>query len=632
MPPALGLEADAPYEAHVLWWDSCTVAVQCPLCLEAESHDIKSEEGEFIWERPVMLTALCRSTGVNYKAVFPWEMDLGWEKNWRARRLDTVGLDLSNLRIEGAWDSTSMAIFGLPFREREDPLFWPVRVTDDHIGNSLQYPNGRHRPKARVNESVRENMKSTGTILGSEMQASRFSPRTVLGDMRLILSERPKNNWIRILAPAATIGGSTLLSPLVLIKSDKTLKHKTVAVLDRRGPYKPVVAVSGWKDFSDGADNILNQEFWSREVRKLVGYIGHQLDANNLDHGIEGRASSSHAEKQLMVYTVRMHRFLTEGFEEDSMAQLNVLPSRQGLREAWIGVDRPPCKNCEEFRERIEDVCQIRFHFVLMKRDSVSKNDGKNDVARQPRTPIRSKTAKPLPLTPPDSGSRSSGEGSQYYEEEEEEEEESLDDFDEDHDLQSPCRQRNLRSLDRRPNLRLFSKPNPSPFSQNLSKRPRREIRGDSDDGSEYSPRPPTATNSTTTPTKRVKRSPNPASKHAKPASQQPPVRTLLGTLFQRRKGAQPRRRRAEKLSVDEIMAAIDDVSDLIAQQEEEDEEGTGRRHEIAQQEARDADSTDSDLPLLPPGRRRMRRMRTRRLERAVVVVKESVVIDLTSD
>jgi hypothetical protein len=406
--------ADAPYEAFVLWWDSSTLAVYCPLCSEVECHDTKSEDGKFNWDEPLTLTAPCRSTGVTYQAFFPWKMGLGWEKNWERKRLDTVGLDLSKLEIQESWQPASMAMSRPLRRAREDPLFWAGRMKRDQLGDSLLYPDGRQNRRSEASEAQREKRRSTDSTLGLEKPVLPVSPRTVLGDMRLMTSHRPKSNWIKILAPAASIDRTSMPGPLALISSHKLLKHKTVAVLDRKGPYAPIIAVSGWKDSLSGADgadladNIINQDFWSREVQELVQYISHKPEAHNLDLGTEGRIYASHAEKQVMAYFVRMHCFLEDGYEEIKMDRLKMLPPHAGLREAWIAVDRSPCKDCNIFKREIEAVCRVKFHFVRMQDDFRFKKDRRIEDIEALTTPIRLSTAKFPLLTPPDSGSQRS--------------------------------------------------------------------------------------------------------------------------------------------------------------------------------------------------------------------------------
>src|SRR5271168_253901 len=97
MAPWLEKAADATYKAAVLWWDSGNLAVVCPLCSQVEEHDTQSYPGTFKWDEHVTLTALCCSSGVPYRVVFPWMVGLGWEKNWDEKRFDTVGLDVSEL-------------------------------------------------------------------------------------------------------------------------------------------------------------------------------------------------------------------------------------------------------------------------------------------------------------------------------------------------------------------------------------------------------------------------------------------------------------------------------------------------------------------------------------------------------
>jgi hypothetical protein len=613
MTPAFEKLADAPYEALVVWWDCHTLAVLCPLCSEVESYDTQPKHGTFKWAEPVTLTALCRSTGVTYQAVFPWKIELGWEKNWECKRIDAIGIDLSELGIRESWQPTSMAISGQPLRARKDPLFWAARISKDRSGDSLVYRDGQQHGRPEANETQREERKSTGLNKGLEMPVPPFSPRTVLGDMRLMISQRPKSNCIQIAAPAATVGGISLPGPLALISSHKVLKHKTVAVLDRRGPYEPIIAVSGWKDYLRGADNVINQEFWSREVHELGDYFSHKLGVHNLDHGTEGRVSASHAEKQLMAFFVRMHCFLEDGYEEEKMDRLKMLPLHAGLQEAWIGLDKAPCENCKEFRDKIEAVCNVKLHFVVMKDDFRTKKDRKIEDLEEPKTPIRSSTTKFPLLTPPDSDTLPPKKEPKKVEEEEE----YLDD-EGDEDPESPCDRRNFRPLSRRlrptftMNDSYLSDTDPAFRTRSTQKRQRIESSDDSYSELEYSP-PPSPAKRSSLSTKRSRRSKASASEPRRPAPT-PSYANSRAHAPQTETQVQPQRCGHARLSAEDIMAVINEVADSLGGPERD-----VKQEEEEVREDNDA-STDSDVPII--SNRRGARKSSR----------EKVVVDLTGD
>src|ERR1700733_8801459 len=131
--------------------------------------------------------------------------------------------------------------------------------------------------------------------------------------------------------------------------------------------------------------------------------------------------------------------------------KLNSLPPHSGLREAWIAIDNPPCNDCKFFKEKVEAVCGVRFHFVLMKRESSFKKDRRNKSVEKSRTPFRPNSRRFPLLTPLLSGSPPSKKESRYIleedEEDKEEQENELDDSVEYGDPNSHCHQRDLRSL-----------------------------------------------------------------------------------------------------------------------------------------------------------------------------------------
>lgn len=464
------------YEAFVVWWDSGTIAVLCPLCGEFEDHDTQLYRGTFKLDESLTLTALCCSSGVPYRAMFPWMVELGWEKNWDEKRFDTVGLDVSELDCGKSSQPTSLAAVKPYFRAGQCSQSQGNRTTRGLAANPLSLCQGL-QPREGENRGQGQNPGFNQVLRKS---VPPFSQRTTLGDMRLLQSKRPKSNRVEILAPAATIDSIQLSGPLAVINSSRTLEHKTVAVLDRKGPYPPIIAVSGWKDSLSSRDNVIDQDLWSQQVHILSEYVSHKPDVNNMDKGLEGRVCGSHAEKQLMVYFIRMHCFLEDGFEDYEMDLLNTFPSHQGLREAWIAIDNKPCRDCHMFKKKLEAVCNVKFHFVRMKDDFRLKKDIK---VRGPKTPARPSTRKMLLLTPPDSGSSLNGKIPQQPEEE------GTDEEYQGTDIESPSYQRNLRSVAGRFSLTASSDtssitgPAPAVRYRKFGKRLRSESLDNSDEG-----------------------------------------------------------------------------------------------------------------------------------------------------
>jgi hypothetical protein len=444
--------AKAQYEAYILWWDLEKLAVMCPLCAEVESHSTQSKHQKIKLDTHLILTALCSSTGLTYEAFFPWQKGLGWQKDWARKRLETVGVDLSDFDVGGSFQPTTFLIAGPPLSARER-----CKTAKSLSGNQLLFRGQEQLRTREPKEAQREKVPNSRSTVEPEIRLPPLTPRTVLGDMTLIMSRRTKPNSIEIFAPAATIDGVIVSDPLAVISSSHRLIKKTVAILDRKGSFTPIIAVSGWNDSVSRTENrkiVLDQDLWTQQVHMLGEYVTHKLDFHNLDNGIEGRVLASHAEKQLMAFFVREHCFLEDGYEDGEMFKLKSLPPHSGLREAWIAIDNPPCSDCEAFKEKVEAVCGVKFHFVLMKRESSFKKDRRNKSVEKSRTPFRPNSRRFPLLTPPLSGSPPSKKESHYIleedgedEEEEEEQENELDDSVEYGDPNSPCHQRDLRSL-----------------------------------------------------------------------------------------------------------------------------------------------------------------------------------------
>jgi hypothetical protein len=454
--PQMECQADGELVAFVVSWNATTFVVLCPHCGQVEAHTPS-------WSQ-TSIQALCKGHHISYKVGFHAKTlkqgAIAYEINREKKRLEIVGFkileskdlltaigDEHNLLDEGKldWDSARAT--------RVQEQIPTARIGAVHLFLKLQAPQDGDSEEdliareAMGRNHVRERQRKRGAItylsavrtaeerframLKTGWHGPYFSPAIELGDLTFLQSRRSTDTSIEIFAPLGTKDGLPFLTPFITIKGQLS-KQRTVGILDRKGSYPPVIAVSGSTNWMVGSEYILDNAKWTLEVQRLACYVIHVLEKNGLDKDRpEGDTDACHVEKKLIAFFVQKHRFYEDGYEEDAdvISLKKVLPGK-GPREAWIAVDNVPCSECITFKKKVEACFGVKIHFVEMD----------YDFRRHTTTKT---TSNPLP-TPPASGTQqiSIRIPARRLEEEDDDESDAIDEFG---DPASPSYQRNSR-------------------------------------------------------------------------------------------------------------------------------------------------------------------------------------------
>lgn len=86
---------------------------------------------------------------------------------------------------------------------------------------------------------------------------------------------------------------------------------KTIARLERRDPFSPIIAMSGWSHGQWDLIRVSGRE-WTDEVYRIVAMVDHQLALHDCDQGAPGKFYACHAEKQLIACFIDRHVFLLQ--------------------------------------------------------------------------------------------------------------------------------------------------------------------------------------------------------------------------------------------------------------------------------------------------------------------------------
>lgn len=148
-------------------------------------------------------------------------------------------------------------------------------------------------------------------------------------------------------------------------------QHKTVAILNRGGPFPLLQAISGW----DGAGlkeshcsqanfETLDAKYWQSEAFEIASAIGFSFKPHKCDDsGLPGSYYASHAEIQLMCFFISRNYIFRE-YEpgqtvDDDFLQLFLLQERN--RHSEIAISSPPCDSCSAFAKQTLHALDITF-------------------------------------------------------------------------------------------------------------------------------------------------------------------------------------------------------------------------------------------------------------------------------
>jgi len=165
--------------------------------------------------------------------------------------------------------------------------------------------------------------------------------------------------------------------------------YKTIARLERGGRYPSIAAMSGW---SHGKTvPLVSGNDWTSEVIRIAHTIGHDLDPDRKDGGVQGQFHACHAEKQLIAYFISKHVFLEpetrapkkafeyldtyyctqadleeaaregEYVEGGTLHELAAKAPPASLKQASILVSSPPCRDCVRFIEVVNAKLNLKI-------------------------------------------------------------------------------------------------------------------------------------------------------------------------------------------------------------------------------------------------------------------------------
>ncbi|KAK4540690.1 hypothetical protein LTR36_009021 [Oleoguttula mirabilis] len=125
----------------------------------------------------------------------------------------------------------------------------------------------------------------------------------------------------------------------------RSVRQKTVALLQRGQMDNLKVSVSGWSEFS-AEPYQLNSNLWTSRVFELCKVVGHILpETPSRDQGVAGRYAVCHAEKQLVAYYWYRH----STYE----------------KKRTLHVSRQPCEDCVLFLRQVKNVLGLSVRVIV---------------------------------------------------------------------------------------------------------------------------------------------------------------------------------------------------------------------------------------------------------------------------
>lgn len=150
-------------------------------------------------------------------------------------------------------------------------------------------------------------------------------------------------------------------------------QNKTVAILNRGGPFPLLQAISGGKGPGQGECNrspanfkTLNAKYWLSVAFKIASTIGFSFESHYYDNGLQlsGSYYASHAEIQLVCFFISRNYIFKEYEQEqtveDDFLQLFLLQERN--QQSEIIISSPPCHSCSEFAKQVLRTLNITFN------------------------------------------------------------------------------------------------------------------------------------------------------------------------------------------------------------------------------------------------------------------------------
>lgn len=214
--------------------------------------------------------------------------------------------------------------------------------------NTLERP-ARVPSKSNVFEAACQNL---GQFL------TRNGPRSSAAPTRGEFgSESSPSSKLRLLRLGSSV---EFLSVVQSITPGKSHDKKTFGTIrEKDAPTLLMSSMSGWTSPGQNSE-LLDSESWTTAVHQICDLIGHVLPQHGYDSAISGNYQACHVEKRLILYFIC--HYLADGKTGLLDAKkFKDLQQRRSPLEAVLTLDKKPCKDCIEFRDKMEQLTGIVF-------------------------------------------------------------------------------------------------------------------------------------------------------------------------------------------------------------------------------------------------------------------------------
>ncbi|KAK0125318.1 hypothetical protein ONS95_000655 [Cadophora gregata] len=165
-----------------------------------------------------------------------------------------------------------------------------------------------------------------------------------------------------------------VLRPVEVLQGNTNLtRRKVTGFIQHKGSNFPLkYALPGWTQCVDNHPNVLDSDFWTKEVQRWGSFHNHHFPNHPFDeyHGKDkGHACASHVEPRLMLWYACDRLCVLRGIDKPVrvlLGELFRLRDYDEKIEAEIFLTRAPCKKCLEIKKLIEDYTRIIFHIRVI--------------------------------------------------------------------------------------------------------------------------------------------------------------------------------------------------------------------------------------------------------------------------
>ncbi|PVH89762.1 hypothetical protein DL98DRAFT_601182 [Cadophora sp. DSE1049] len=165
-----------------------------------------------------------------------------------------------------------------------------------------------------------------------------------------------------------------ILRPVEVLQGTTNLtRRKVTGFIQHKGSNFPLkYALPGWTPCVEDHPNVLDPDFWTKEVQRWGSFHNHHFPNHPFDeyHGKDrGHACASHVEPRLMLWYACERLRELRGIDKPVrilLGELFRLRDYNQTMEAEIFLTRAPCNKCLEIKKLIEDYTRISFHIRVI--------------------------------------------------------------------------------------------------------------------------------------------------------------------------------------------------------------------------------------------------------------------------